>query len=131
MGASRWSSSAGWVPHGPARISTPTIETLPRERLAALQLERLQDTVANAWDHVPLHRRRLDAAGARPGDIRSLDDLQRLPFTVKTDLRDHYPFGLFARPVEQLARLHASSGTTGKPTVVGYTATGPVDTGPT
>ena len=99
----------------------PDIETLPRERLAALQLERLQDTVANAWAHVPLHRRRLDAAGARPGEIRSLDDLQRLPFTLKTDLRDEYPFGLFARPVEQLARLHASSGTTGKPTVVGYT----------
>ena len=77
----------------------PDIETLPRERLAALQLERLQDTVANAWAHVPLHRGRLDAAGARPGEIRSLDDLQRLPFTLKTDLRDEYPFGLFARPV--------------------------------
>ena len=70
---------------------------------------------------MPLHRARLDAAGVEPDDIRTLDDLQRLPFTVKTDLRDHYPFGMFARPAPQLARLHASSGTTGKPTVVGYT----------
>jgi phenylacetate-CoA ligase len=100
----------------------PEVETLPRERLAALQLARLQDTVANAWTHVPLHRRRLEAAGAAPEDIRSLADLKRLPFTLKTDLRDGYPFGLFARPLDKLTRLHASSGTTGKPTVVGYTA---------
>ena len=96
-------------------------ETMPREQLAALQLARLRDTVKNAYDNVPLHRARLDAAGARPADIGSLDDLQRLPFTLKTDLRDHYPFGMFARPRAELARLHASSGTTGKPTVVGYT----------
>jgi phenylacetate-CoA ligase len=70
---------------------------------------------------VPFHRARLDAAFIEPNDLRSLDDIRRLPFTVKTDLRDHYPFGLFARPRESLARLHASSGTTGKPTVVGYT----------
>jgi phenylacetate-CoA ligase len=96
-------------------------ETMPRERLAKLQLERLQATLKNAYDNVPVYRQRMDLAGARPEDIRSLADLQRLPFTVKTDLRDHYPFGLFARPCNQLARLHASSGTTGKPTVVGYT----------
>jgi phenylacetate-CoA ligase len=96
-------------------------ETMPRERLAQLQLQRLQATVANAYEHVPLVRQRLESAGARPADIRSLADLALLPFTVKTDLRDQYPFGLFARPQSQLARLHASSGTTGKPTVVGYT----------
>jgi phenylacetate-CoA ligase len=94
---------------------------MPREQLAKLQLERLRATLTNAYTNVPLHRKRLDAAGAKPDDIRSLDDLRRLPFTVKSDLRDHYPFGLFARPCDQLARLHASSGTTGKPTVVGYT----------
>ena len=99
------------------------VETMPRERLAALQLERLRATVRNAYDHVPLHRRRLDDAGVTPEAIASLDDVRALPFTVKTDLRDHYPFGMFARPLSGLARLHASSGTTGKPTVVGYTQT--------
>ncbi|MCP5263973.1 MAG: phenylacetate--CoA ligase [Rhodoferax sp.] len=101
----------------------PEHETMPRERLAQLQLERLQATVRSAYDTVPLHRARFDARGITPHDIRSLDDLAQLPFTVKSDLRDHYPFGMFTQPVEQLARLHASSGTTGKPTVVGYTAT--------
>jgi phenylacetate-CoA ligase len=96
-------------------------ETMPRERLAALQLDRLRTTLRNAYDNVPLHRARLDAAGCAPGDIASLADVTLLPFTQKTDLRDHYPFGLFARPRGELARLHASSGTTGKPTVVGYT----------
>jgi phenylacetate-CoA ligase len=99
----------------------PDLETLPRERLAHLQLQRLQATVANAYEHVPLVHQRLHDAGMKPADVRSLDDLQRLPFTKKTDLRDEYPFGLFARPTAELARLHASSGTTGKPTVVGYT----------
>jgi len=98
------------------------VETLPREKLAALQLERLRTTVTNAYEHVPMHRARLDAAGISPDGLESLADLERLPFTRKADLRDHYPFGLFARPREKLARLHASSGTTGKPTVVGYTA---------
>jgi len=105
-----------------ARYLHPDVEAMPRERLAALQLERLRKTVKNAWENVPLHRARLDAAGIAPDDIRSLDDVQRLPFTLKTDLRDHYPFGMFARPIGELARLHASSGTTGKPTVVGYTS---------
>jgi phenylacetate-CoA ligase len=95
---------------------------MPREQLAALQLERLRATVTNAYHHVPAHRARLDAAGIVPDAIVSLADLERLPFTRKADLRDHYPFGLFARPRSELARLHASSGTTGRPTVVGYTA---------
>lgn len=98
------------------------IETMPRERLAALQIERLHRTLRHACERVPLHRARLEAMGVEPDDVRTLDDVRALPFTFKSDLRDHYPFGLFARPVGELARLHASSGTTGKPTVVGYTA---------
>ena len=97
-------------------------ETMAREALEKLQLERLRATLKNAGENVPLHRGRLRAAGVAPRDIRSLADLAALPFTLKTDLRDAYPFGLFARPRESLSRLHASSGTTGKPTVVGYTA---------
>jgi phenylacetate-CoA ligase len=97
-------------------------ETMPREALARLQLKRLRAVLKNAYDNVPHHRRRMTAARIRPQDVRTLDDVQHLHFTVKGDLRDHYPFGLFARPREKLARLHASSGTTGKPTVVGYTA---------
>jgi phenylacetate-CoA ligase len=100
----------------------PEHETMSRDALAALQLERLRATLRNAWDHVPWQRARLDAAGLHPDAARRLDDLQRLPFMVKNDLRDHYPFGLFTQPVKSLARIHASSGTTGKPTVVGYTA---------
>ena len=96
-------------------------ETMPRERLARLQLARLRATLKNAYENVSLHRARMDAARVRPRDVRSLEDLRHLPFTLKTDLRDHYPFGMFARPRARLARLHASSGTTGKPTVVGYT----------
>lgn len=96
-------------------------ESMPRGKLATLQLTRLRATVRNAYANVPLHRRRMHERGLEPGDIRSLADLAALPFTVKTDLRDEYPFGLFARPRKDLARLHASSGTTGKPTVVGYT----------
>jgi phenylacetate-CoA ligase len=97
-------------------------ETLSRDALAALQLERLKATVRQAYDHVPHYRHRLDAFGVAPADIVRREDFERLPFTVKDDLRAHYPFGLFAVPRERLARLHASSGTTGKPTVVGYTA---------
>ena len=99
----------------------PAAETMPRAKLAALQLKRLRQTVKNAYDNVPLHRKRMRKLGVAPGDIRSLDDLALLPFTVKADLRDHYPFGMFARPRSEIARLHDSSGTTGKPTVVGYT----------
>jgi len=97
-------------------------ETPPREALERLQLKRLRACLKNAWEHVPLHRERMKARKIRPQDLRTLADVRELPFTVKTDLREHYPFGLFARPRERLARLHASSGTTGKPTVVGYTA---------
>jgi phenylacetate-CoA ligase len=107
---------------GAAAFFDRPIETMPRERLAALQLERLRRTLRHAYAHVPLHRQRLDAAGIAPDDVRTIDDVRALPFTFKSDLRDHYPFGLFARPVGELARLHASSGTTGRPTVVGYTA---------
>jgi phenylacetate-CoA ligase len=99
----------------------PALERMPRAKLAALQLKRLRQTVKNAYDNVPLHRKRMRKLGLQPGDVRSLADLASLPFTVKSDLRDHYPFGMFARPRAKIARLHASSGTTGKPTVVGYT----------
>ena len=98
------------------------IETAPREALEALQLERLRATVGRILDAVPAGRARLHDAGVRSAqDIRSLDDLSGLPFTWKSDLREHYPFGLLAVPREQLVRVHASSGTGGKPTVVGYT----------
>jgi phenylacetate-CoA ligase len=97
------------------------IERASVDELRALQLARLQDTLVRVYERVPHYRRAFDAAGVKPGDCRSLEDLARFPFTVKTDLRDNYPFGLFAVPREQVARIHASSGTTGKPTVVGYT----------
>jgi phenylacetate-CoA ligase len=96
-------------------------ETLPREALEALQRKRLRDLADRVYSTVPFYRRKLDAAGFRPGDVRRLDDLARLPFTTKEDLRETYPFGLFAVPMERVVRIHASSGTTGKPTVVGYT----------
>lgn len=97
------------------------METMPREALAALQLERLRRTLRHAQDNTAHYSQLFDSLGLEAEDIRSLDDVARLPFTTKSDLRDHYPFGLFAVPRAQLARLHASSGTTGKPTVVGYT----------
>ncbi|MGA1861501.1 phenylacetate--CoA ligase [Deferribacter thermophilus] len=96
-------------------------ETLPREALEALQLKRLQHLVEKVYATVPFYRKKLDEAGVKPEDIKSLSDLKKLPFTTKQDLRDNYPFGLFAVPKEQVVRIHASSGTTGKPTVVGYT----------
>lgn len=97
-------------------------ERLTRPELEALQLERLQWTVRHAYANVSLYTRKLDEAGVDPDSIRSLDDLRRLPFTTKDDLRESYPFGMFAVPMDQVARLHASSGTTGRATVVGYTA---------
>ena len=96
-------------------------ECMDREALVALQLRRLQTTVAWVHERVPYYRERLDAADLRPRDVRSLDDLRRLPFTDKTALRDTYPFGMFAVDMEQVVRVHSSSGTTGKPIVVGYT----------
>jgi phenylacetate-CoA ligase len=97
------------------------IETASRDEIAALQLQRLQWTVRHAYDNVPHYRAKFDAAGVHPDDLKTLDDLAKFPFTTKADLRDNYPFGLFAVPRERVVRLHASSGTTGKPTVVGYT----------
>jgi len=96
-------------------------ETLPREALEALQLKRLMATAERVYATVPFYKKKFDECGFKPSDIKSLKDLQRLPFTTKLDLRDNYPFGLFAVPMEQVVRIHASSGTTGKQTVVGYT----------
>ena len=96
-------------------------ETLSRQEMEALQLERLKETVFRVYEKVLPYRKKMDEAGIKPEDIKSLDDLKRLPFVTKQDLRDNYPFGLFAVPKEELLRIHASSGTTGKPTVVGYT----------
>jgi phenylacetate-CoA ligase len=99
----------------------PEIECMPRVQLQALQFERLQRMLQRAYDKVPHYRKTFDAKGVRPSDLKDLSDIAKFPFTLKTDLRDNYPFGMFAVPREQLVRLHASSGTTGKPTVVGYT----------
>ncbi|HKL00016.1 MAG TPA: phenylacetate--CoA ligase [Desulfotignum sp.] len=96
-------------------------ETMPREGLEAIQLQRLQTTIDRVYATVPFYKNRFDAAGITPKNIQTLDDLERLPFTTKQDLRDNYPYGMFAVPMEQVVRIHASSGTTGKPTVVGYT----------
>ena len=96
-------------------------ECMPRADLAALQLSRLKAQLEHAYAKVPHVRAKFDAAGVTPGALKSLDDIRRFPFTTKTDMRDTYPFGLFAVPREQVVRLHASSGTTGKATVVGYT----------
>jgi phenylacetate-CoA ligase len=98
------------------------IETLPRVGLESIQLRRLKHLVARVYKTVEPYRRKMDAAGVKPDDIQSLADLSKLPFTAKNDLRDNYPFGLFTVPLDEVVRVHASSGTTGKPTVVGYTA---------
>lgn len=92
-----------------------------QDEIQALQLKRLQWTVRHAYQNVPMYRTKFDAAGVHPDDLKELADIQKFPYTTKHDLRDNYPFGLFAVPMEQVARIHASSGTTGKPTVVGYT----------
>ena len=97
------------------------IETMPREKLEELQLKRLQETVNRVYENVKPYRERMDKAGIKPDDIKTLDDLSKLPFTVKQDLRDNYPYGMFAVPMEQVTEIHASSGTTGKQTVVGLT----------
>ena len=98
------------------------IETASRDELTALQLDRLRWTLRHAYDNVGHYRAAFDAAGVHPDDCRELADLARFPFTTKADLRDNYPFGMFAVPREQVSRIHASSGTTGRPTVVGYTS---------
>lgn len=102
-------------------ILDPEIETLARQDLQDLQLARLRQTLNHAYASVPFYRQALDNAGVKPADIRSMEDIVRLPFTRKSDLRDHYPFGLLAVPTDQIVRFHASSGTRGKPTVVAYT----------
>ena len=96
-------------------------ETISRDELEALQLKRLQDTLAYAYERVPLYKRKFDEAGVHPSDVAELSDLGNFPFTTKEDLRQEYPFGMFAVPQREVARVHASSGTTGRPTVVGYT----------
>lgn len=99
----------------------PEIETMDRQAMEALQLKRLQQTVHQVYDKVPMYKKKLDEAGVKPQDIKKLSDISLLPFTVKDDLREHYPYGLFAVPMKDVVRIHASSGTTGRPTVVGYT----------
>jgi phenylacetate-CoA ligase len=105
----------------PRKEDLDPIEIASRDEIAALQLERLKRTLRHVYDNVPHYRRKFDAAGVHPDSLGSLQDLARFPFTAKADLRDNYPFGMFAVPLDRVVRTHASSGTTGKPTVVGYT----------
>ena len=105
----------------PAPGDLEAIETASRDEITTLQIQRLRWTLQHAYDNVAHYRHKFDAAGVHPADLRTLADLAKFPFTTKQDLRDNYPFGLFAVPQNQRARVHASSGTTGKPTVVGYT----------
>lgn len=107
----------------PNRADLDPIEIASLDEIQALQLKRLKWSLNHAYDNVAMYKERFDAAGVHPDDLKSLSDLAKFPFTYKNDLRDNYPFGLFAVPREQIMRLHASSGTTGKPTVVGYTRT--------
>lgn len=97
------------------------IETMERGSLEKLQLERLQAVVKYCYEKVPFYRKRFDGIGLLPGDIQKLEDIRKIPYTTKADMRDNYPFGMFAVPMKEISRIHASSGTTGKPTVVGYT----------
>ncbi|MFE7197434.1 phenylacetate--CoA ligase PaaK [Microbacterium oxydans] len=107
--------------HPPASAELDAEERMSRDEIAALQLDRLRQTVRHAYANVPLYTRKFDEAGVHPDDIRTIDDVRLLPFTTKADLRETYPFGMFAVPMSDVARIHASSGTTGRPTVVGYT----------
>src|SRR5450756_388610 len=109
------SSAAGYVPE------LDDAERASRDEIMALQTRRLAWSLAHAYDNVAHYKRAFDKAGVHPSDFRQLSDLSKFPFTVKTDLRDNYPFNMFAVPREKLVRIHASSGTTGKPIVVGYT----------
>lgn len=105
----------------PDHSTLDPIEIASRDEISALQLERLKWSVRHAYENVPFYKNSFDAAGVHPDDIKNLSDLSKFPFTVKTDLRDNYPFGMFAVPQADVKRIHASSGTTGQPTVVGYT----------
>ncbi|SDK64292.1 phenylacetate-CoA ligase [Cryobacterium psychrotolerans] len=107
--------------HAPATDELDPEERMSRDEIQSLQLTRLQHTVRHAYANVPLYTRKFDEVGVHPDDIRTLDDVNKLPFTTKEDLRVSYPFGMFAVPMDQVARIHTSSGTTGLPTVVGYT----------
>ena len=102
-------------------IHNPAIECMSREDMRKLQSERLVKTVKTCYDNVPFYRRKMDELGVKPEDIKSIDDIHLLPFTTKHDLRDEYPFGLQAAPMSEVRRIHASSGTTGKPVVDTYT----------
>src|SRR4030042_4018212 len=102
-------------------IWKPEVETLPREELLKLVLKRMQGTMERVYDRVPFYKKLFDDAGAKPADLKSMDDLAKLPFTVKQNLRDNSPFGPFAVPLEEVSQIHATSGTTGKMTVTGYT----------
>ena len=119
-----------WKTSDPARGSRP-IETASRDEIAALQLERMKWSLRHAYENSAFYRRRFDEHGVHPGDLKTLADLAKFPFTTKPDLRDTYPFGMFAVPREKLVRIHGSSGTTGKPTVVGYTREATSTSGPT
>ncbi|MDP4104897.1 MAG: phenylacetate--CoA ligase, partial [Bacillota bacterium] len=99
----------------------PEIETASRSEMEALQLNRLQQTVKRVYENVPFYKDKFDELGITPEEIKSIEDITKLPFTKKKDLRDQYPYGLFAVPLEEVNRIHGSSGTSGKPTVVGYT----------
>ncbi|MGL5004362.1 MAG: phenylacetate--CoA ligase family protein, partial [Casimicrobium sp.] len=107
----------------PTKTPTPLhpIERASRDELSSIQLRRLQNSLAHAYNNVPHYKAIFDAKGVLPSDLRTLSDLSKFPLTTKADLRDNYPFGMFAVPRGKVARIHASSGTTGKPTVVGYT----------
>lgn len=102
-------------------IHNPKMECMGREEMRALQSERLQKIVKTCYEKVPFYKKKMDARGVKPEDIKSIDDIVKLPFTTKTDLRDEYPFGLQAVPMSEVTRIHASSGTTGKPVVDTYT----------
>ena len=105
----------------PAREDLDQVEIASRDEIESLQLERLRWSLRHAYDHVDAYRRRFDEAGVHPDDCQALDDLATFPLTTKDHLRETYPFGMFAVPLDRVIRIHASSGTTGKPTVVGYT----------
>ena len=107
--------------HHPPMIFNPEIEQMPLNKLRALQSDRLKKLVQYVYDKVPFYKNKFDEMGIDPGKFSGIEEIHKLPFTKKTDLRDHYPFGLFAVPEKELRRIHCSSGTTGKPTVVGYT----------
>jgi len=103
------------------KIGLDAIETASLDELRHLQLQGLKQTLQHAYNNSPVYKKKFDDAGVHPDDLTTLDDISKFPFTTKSDLRDNYPFGMYCTPMEQIVRVHASSGTTGKPTVVGYT----------